>query len=633
MRRTSLWLLLLVATLAATLGVLATLQYRWLGDLSAADEQRMRGALDLATREIGRQIDGEVNRIGGAFQGVSVEPEELTRRADEWANSAHDVHLVSGFFVAAPTSRLFRLDVSNSRLVPVAEWPAALLPLKDKLPSGDTPHRPPLRTSIPAFVMPIRPPAPRIPAAALQQQQGFVPRPLARLFGGRPPFAPPLDEDGPPPGGDGRPPRRAGDPGPPGAPPPPPPEPRRDGPPPMGDEEPPAQTAASPRPAPQQPAADESPFAAPSPQERRPRQPVLIALLDRDYILHTLLPDLARRSLGPDCDLAVLEGNRVLYRSLPSWPRTAAERGEVESLFMAMRPPNEPGDEPWRLLVRRHSGAVADFVEAARRRNLAVGFAVLLLLAASIILLAVLARRAERMRLQQLEFVAGITHELNTPIAAVSSAGQNLADGIVAEPAQVARYGAMITKEAKRLSETVAQVLDFAGLQRRDRAARRETIDVTEVAGEAVAQCRWLAEEAGVTIEENIARGLPRVEGDPLALTRAIQNLVANAIRHAAEGKWVGVTAARDGAHVLVRVEDRGPGVPPREARHLFEPFFRGRGAARVRGSGLGLAIVRQVALAHGGSVALERRTHGASFVLRLPAASAGAAAPEVQHA
>src|SRR5207253_1494131 len=112
-------------------------------------------------------------------------------------------------------------------------------------------------------------------------------------------------------------------------------------------------------------------------------------------------------------------------------------------------------------------------------------------LALSFILLAVLARRAERLRVQQLEFVAGITHEVNTPLAALTSAGQNLADGVVTERAQVAKYGTMVVKESRRLSELVAQVLDFAGVQSRGGVPRREPIDVPAVIEDAIAQSSW----------------------------------------------------------------------------------------------------------------------------------------------
>ncbi|HEV2719310.1 MAG TPA: sensor histidine kinase, partial [Thermoanaerobaculia bacterium] len=104
-----------------------------------------------------------------------------------------------------------------------------------------------------------------------------------------------------------------------------------------------------------------------------------------------------------------------------------------------------------------------------------------------------------------------------------------------------------------------------------------------------------------------------------------VQNLVANAIRHGGEGGWVGVRAVGEGRSVAITVEDRGPGVAARDVKHLFEPFYRGRGAERVRGSGLGLAIVQRIAAAHGGTVEVVRhRQRGAAFTLRIP---------EVQHA
>ena len=108
--------------------------------------------------------------------------------------------------------------------------------------------------------------------------------------------------------------------------------------------------------------------------------------------------------------------------------------------------------------MRHHGAPLAQVVAAERHRDMALASLILALLAAVAVALALAARRAERLRRQQLEFVAGITHELNTPLAALTSAGQNLADGIVAEREQVARYGSMIVKESRRLSDTVAQV-------------------------------------------------------------------------------------------------------------------------------------------------------------------------------
>ena len=144
---------------------------------------------------------------------------------------------------------------------------------------------------------------------------------------------------------------------------------------------------------------------------------------------------------------------------------------------------------------------------------------------------------------------------------------------------------------------------------------------------DAVAQCDWLVRGTPLRIETNVEEALPPVHGERAALTRAVQNLVANAVRHGGSGEWIGVRAFRSNdrgnGHVRITVEDRGPGIDAGEAAHLFEPFYRGRNSATVPGAGLGLAIVREVAVAHGGSVEIERRRGGAAFTIDLPAVAA----------
>jgi signal transduction histidine kinase len=174
-------------------------------------------------------------------------------------------------------------------------------------------------------------------------------------------------------------------------------------------------------------------------------------------------------------------------------------------------------------------------------------------------------------------------------------------------------------RESTRLAELVGQVLELAGMQAR-RARPREAVDVATIIEEAIAQSRWLAAGSDITFETKIDEGLPAISGDRNALTRAVQNLVANAVRHGGSGGWIGVRAAHDGNQVRITVEDRGPGIDAGEASHLFEPFYRGGKSASVPGTGLGLAIVRQIAVAHGGSVQVERRRTGAAFTIEVPA-------------
>jgi signal transduction histidine kinase len=291
------------------------------------------------------------------------------------------------------------------------------------------------------------------------------------------------------------------------------------------------------------------------------------------------------------------------------------------------RPPQDDG--PWLLVARHRGGPLEVTVARVRRRNLAAGLGVLALLGATAAVLATGAQRARRLARQQMEFVAGVTHELNTPLAAIRSAGQNLADGIVTDPAQVRRYGGLIEKEGSRLGALVAQVLDFAGIESGNRAYASEPLSVAALVDDVLRDHRLVLDQAGMAVECSVAPGLPDIRGDAAALRTALGNLVSNAAKFARSGRWVGVraSAAPGGRAVVLRVEDRGPGIPRDERGRVFEPFYRGPAAERnaAPGSGLGLSLVRHVVGAHRGSVRVEGRDGGgAAVVVELPAAGDG---------
>ena len=347
----------------------------------------------------------------------------------------------------------------------------------------------------------------------------------------------------------------------------------------------------------------------------------VIVQFDAAELTQRVIPEAARRFFD-DFDVAVTHGNAIAYRSNSGWPASLqnANADLVWPLLLTRhkleeRRIREP-QSAWQVLLRHHGEPIPEFMAASRRRDLVFAMAVLILLAASVVVLAAAIRRAERLRRQQLEFVAGITHELHTPLAALASAGQNLADGV---PVDTARYGGTIVKETRRLIDLVDQVLQFGGIEA-GAPRRDEIIDAHKMIDEAIAECRWLADERGVRIETNGAEP-PPIRGDRIAVTRAVQNLVANAIRHGGAGGWVGVRAGAENGFVVISVEDRGQGIAAADLPHLFEPFYRGRNA-QTRGSGLGLTIVDRVARSHGGSISVAKgRERGSEFILRLPSA------------
>jgi signal transduction histidine kinase len=278
----------------------------------------------------------------------------------------------------------------------------------------------------------------------------------------------------------------------------------------------------------------------------------------------------------------------------------------------------------WRLAATHRAGSLDAVVASARRRNLTVSFGILVLLGASGAFLVTSARRAERLARRQIEFVAGVTHELRTPLAVIRSAGENLADGLIDRHADVLTYGALVRDEGRRLTEMVEQALLLAGAESGRQTTVRRPVDVGRVVRSALAEWRAGAAPAGVRTEEHLASDLPRVLGDEGALTRVVRNLLDNALKYGGESPWVGVRTRVDdgGRAVALVVEDQGLGVPADERAHIFEPFFRGRDATarQIRGSGLGLSLVRRIVESHGGRIGVSARADGGSaFTVTFP--------------
>ena len=311
--------------------------------------------------------------------------------------------------------------------------------------------------------------------------------------------------------------------------------------------------------------------------------------------------------------------------------------GDGPQAGRVLRPPEEPSGR-WLLLVQHQSGSLEGAVTTARRRNLAASFGILLLLTVSVGLLAATSRRAHRLARQQMEFVAGVSHELRTPVAVIRSAAENLSHGVVSGD-RVKRYGQLLETEAKRLGEMVEQVLQYAGIQSGFGFASRVPLAPAEIIQSAVDGSLSVLDGGDVTFHREIAADLPHVIGNANALRSAVQNLIANAVKYGGTDRWVGikaeqVTDARR-SEVRITISDHGPGIPASELPHIFDPFYRGADAVtrQVHGNGLGLSLVRRIVQAHGGRVTVNTRTGaGSSFTIALPAASPDTHARAVGH-
>lgn len=277
----------------------------------------------------------------------------------------------------------------------------------------------------------------------------------------------------------------------------------------------------------------------------------------------------------------------------------------------------------WEVRARHATGSIAAAVATRRRSQLGLGLGMLLLLMAAGVLLSISAQRARALARRQVEFVAGVTHELRTPLSVILSAAENLRDSVVTEPGHARRYGGLIHDEARRLTEFVEHALSLAGARTERGAASAVPFELEPVVRRVVD--RRSGDAGAPSVEVELPGDLPRVLGDPMAVEHALDNLISNALKYGGEPSRVGVRATGADGAVDVTVWDRGPGIPPDERDRLFEPFFRGRTAqaSQTPGSGLGLAVVRRVVEDQGGSVSVASDVGaGSAFTLHLRASA-----------
>jgi signal transduction histidine kinase len=294
----------------------------------------------------------------------------------------------------------------------------------------------------------------------------------------------------------------------------------------------------------------------------------------------------------------------------------------------------------WQIVLQHPAGSLEAAVAHARRRNLSLSFGVLAVLAAGVFLISINAERAQKLAAQQMDFVATVTHELRTPLAVIRSAAQNLSAGVVHVPDQAKRYGELIDTEGRRLTDMVEQVLTYAGLSDAKRSLTTTPTDIASVTKDVIESCRPLIDGetqarpaafgAGsfAVVDTTIEEALPDVPLDEGAFRRALSNLIVNALKYGSGHEWIGVavkTATSRGGkrEVRVSVSDRGRGIDPADLSHIFDAFYRGEFAKeqQIHGNGLGLSLVKSIAEAHGGRVTVESTPGaGATFTLHFPA-------------
>jgi two-component system sensor histidine kinase SenX3 len=613
---------LVCGLLFAMLAFLAALQYRWLGTLSEAERSRLRAGAHERADGFAREFDREITRV---FAWLQVRPDELHARAwsryaerlEEWSRVADEPEIVERIYVAERAGRRnWRLSAydGRQRAFRPCEWPGdldairrRLAVINDREPAPDSP-RPRFNIVIsdpPTIIVPIldfsgdrryrrgyRARSPSLGAVTVIRldleaiRNRLLPELAERYFA----------ENGEPTYGlrvvDRSDPRKVL-----------------------------YQTSARERASRHEADAEAKLFAV-RPEDLVAEDRVLFKHFGVPFLINAPRPRDSRDDRPP-----MDERPMDAHDEGRSFEGPSEESHVPRALRFFVRGRLAEGGA-WRLYATHRSGSIDVVVASSRRRNLAVSFGIMLILATSVVLIVLSAQRARKLAQREVEFVASVTHELRTPLSVILSASENLADGVVREAARTESYGELIRSEAKRLGEMVERTLAYAGANAESRRAFRRRLHVADLVDDALVASSEIVRRDDARIEVSGLKELPLVEGDPDALVRALHNLIENGLKHGGAGRWLRIVGSRVKRHgrtgVRISVEDRGAGIPKDEQRTIFEPFRRGREALenQVRGSGLGLAIVKRIAEAHDGRVEVRSEPgRGSVFTLVLPAA------------
>lgn len=323
-----------------------------------------------------------------------------------------------------------------------------------------------------------------------------------------------------------------------------------------------------------------------------------VVVLDREE--RAVLVNPAARSMG------ILDVDTLAFPELVSAARKALEHGEHFSTSIDL-PIGRLGREPIALSVTAVPLAGADDRTAA----------VCLLLSD--------VSESRRLEAVRRDFVANVSHELKTPVGALTLLAEAIQDA-AEDPDAVARFAARIQHEGSRLARLVGELMELSRVQGADPMPGATEVDVRSVVSEAIERTRLAAEQAAITVSTACANGL-RVRGNEAQLATAVANLVDNAIAYSGGGTRVAVSARAsrdvDGRPTVdIAVTDQGIGVSESERDRIFERFYR-VDPARSRatgGTGLGLAIVKNIVTNHLGTVSVwSANGSGSTFTIRLP--------------
>jgi two-component system sensor histidine kinase KdpD len=326
-----------------------------------------------------------------------------------------------------------------------------------------------------------------------------------------------------------------------------------------------------------------------------------------------------RREADLAAELAqLLLGSPEPHKALGTAAKRIADTLEIDSATVVLE--RAPGDERQAAVPLGDLGTLLVPVAAEQVARERVAPALTALLAAALERELLIREVVETNALRRSDeiktaLLRAVSHDLRSPLTAIMTAGEALGSTSLSDDERT-ELASSVSDQARRLSGLVDKLLDFSRLQAGGAEPRSGWVSLEEVIHVAAEEQR----AAGVEVSEAIDPDLPLVRADAAQLERALANLLENAARYS-HGHPVIVRSKAVGSRILIRVVDRGPGIPAAELDRIFEPFQRGgrEGDGAPAGTGLGLAIVKALIEANGAKVWAESSGSGTTFVIAFP--------------
>ena len=357
-------------------------------------------------------------------------------------------------------------------------------------------------------------------------------------------------------------------------------------------------------------------------QALRPGEIALAGRLNRDWAKYLSVRDEVLASI---LEGSIKEAVKLdLSGGVPSFELVRADLNEVKELY----------DED---ASQRLANVVATSRRSALRLIGILGFTFLLSIIAVWAIQRSLMLSTIQLAKLQMEFVASVSHELRTPLAVLSSAADNIADGLVQSKSELQKYGVVLRNQSQRMASLVDEILLFASTEDRTNRYVLHPLPVSQIIDAAVAGTAGSVQGQGFVMDLQIEPDLPPVLGDISAIFQCLQNLIGNAVKYSGGQRRIVFHACSAPSHtagreVRLSISDQGIGIERSDLPHIFDPFYRSPrvSAAQIHGTGLGLALAKRIAEAMGGQLSVvSEPSKGSTFTLHLQISKADDLRPD----